>query len=299
MSLTVSLTLTALGGVFYKYDRSQKFMVDPKSLSVGWVQVKDGLYKEEIGRINTRVINVMTNFTQDFMKNTPWGYPITGFQHFIQHRKTYLKSAMGFMGLYLFSYSFILILFWITISPIYLTLFIMLGPFGVWLATIHSFLQANVFTMMFVRMINPSNSLVFQCLALKKYTQIKGLAPVRYYVPITTTYFWIYHLPMKITKYTIITLLFIVQLSFSFIPIIGPFLFQISISPYIGKIYLTRVLRLQHLNNLQRKERFYNHLGLFVSFGITAALLETIPFLSGIAISTNYISTGLWLMDNY
>ncbi|CAL9733971.1 outer spore wall protein Lds1p [Monosporozyma servazzii] len=298
MSLTVSLALTALGGVFYKYDRSQKFMVDPKS-SVGWAHVKEGLYKDEIGRINTRVINIATNFTQDFMKSSPWWYPIRGFEHFIQNRKTYLKSAMGFMGLYLFSFAFILILFWITISPIYLTFFIMLGPFGVWLATIHSFLQANVFTMMFVRLINPSNSLVFQCLTLKKYTKIKLVAPIRYYVPITTTYFWIYHLPMKIGKYAIISILFIIQLSLSFIPIIGPFLFQMSISPYIGKIYLTRILRLQHLNNLQRKERFYNHFGLFVSFGITAALLETIPFLSGVAVSTNYISTGLWLIDNY
>ncbi|KAK5778997.1 hypothetical protein RI543_003617 [Arxiozyma heterogenica] len=69
-------------------------------------------------------------------------------------------------------------------------------------------------------------------------------------------------------------------------------------APYIGRIYLTKILRLQKLNNLQRKEYFYTYLGMFASFGVTAGLLETIPLLSGICLSTNYIATSLWLMDN-
>ena len=212
MSLTVSLTLTALGGVFYKYDRSQKFMVDPQT-SIEWKDISSKVYKHEINKINTRVVNIMSNFAGDFMRGSPWWYPINGTQDLFANRKKYMKSVLGFMGLYLFSFAFIITLYWITITPIYLTLLIMFGPFGIWLATIHSFLHANVLTMLFVRLINPSNTLVFQCLSLRNYTKLRVGFPIRYYVPISAKYFWIYHLPIKVIKYSILILLFIVQLS--------------------------------------------------------------------------------------
>lgn len=300
MCFTISFTLTAINGLLYKYDRSQKFVVLPDS-SIKWNELKGKkVYKNEISKINTRLINTISNFSKTFFQDSPWLYPFKGIINFLQFKEKYLRTASGFLILYLCNFSFILVLYWLTITPIYLTMFLMLGPFGVWLVMFHSFLHANCLTMLSTRLLNPNTSLIFKCLRVHNYMKIKTdkIATVKYYVPMTTAYFWIYYLPRKIILYLVFSTLFLFQVFLSFIPIVGPFLFHLTMAPYIGRIYLTRILRLQNLNNLQRKEYYYTHLGMFTSFGITAGLLETIPFLSGIFLSTNYIATALWLMEN-
>ncbi|KAK5960798.1 Lds1p PWA37_002236 [Arxiozyma heterogenica] len=299
MCFTITFILTAINGLFYKYDRSQKFLVLPDS-STDKNELKDKTYKNEISKINTRVINIISNFSKSFFQDSPWLYPFKGISNFLQFKEKYLRTVLGRFFLYLCNFSFILVLYWLTITPIYLTMFLILGPFGVWLVLFHSILHANCLTMLSSRLMYPNASLIFKCLRVHNYTKVKigNIATIRYYVPITTKYFWVYYLPKKIIKYLFYFTIFLFQIFLSFIPIVGPFLFHLTMAPYIGRIYLTKILRLQKLNNLQRKEYFYTYLGMFASFGVTAGLLETIPLLSGICLSTNYIATSLWLMDN-
>lgn len=298
MGLTISLLLTAAGFLVQKIDPTQIYSKHPDCL-VEWNELKEKGYLAAINRLNKRTAFISFNFWPQFFKDKPYLLPLYGIRDWFTYRKKYTWVTLGVIIPYLFSYFLLANLFWLTIAPWYIVSLAFMFPMGTVIASMHTFLQAHVLTMLFTRLLFTQKDLVTISLRTKNFTNIKTISPKNYYVPSWTKYFWGYYLPKTVLKYGIMALLFLGQVSLSFIPVIGPFLFEMTLSPYISRIYFTRVLKLNGINNLERNEMFYTHLGVYTSFGLTAGLLEFIPILGSFFVTTNIIATTIWMIDNY
>ncbi|KAG0658864.1 hypothetical protein C6P45_002060 [Maudiozyma exigua] len=300
MSVATSLILTGIGGFFYKYDNNLNYEIDP-NISLSVYDYKEKLIIPKCKQYQEYITLAVVNFFQASLNNQPFVYPLRGFLELLYYPNNYLSTTVGTFILYLISYIGITLLFWATLTPLYIGFFIILGPLGVLLAMVHTFLQSNLLTMMFIRLSHISSKLTILC--LNEYLSGNDLSTsetipmTKYYVPIGCTYFWVYYLPMKLLKYTMALLILIILLTISSMPIIGPVLFHLLVSPIITKIYLSKLLRLQKMDKEQRYNIFVTHFGCYTSFGMVASLIETIPIISGFAISTNTIGSTLLALE--
>lgn len=297
MSFSGSLLMTGIGAFMYKYDQNQRFEILPDSQT----RLKDmgsQVYKRQVGKWSTRSMNLINNFFHDLFTGTPYIYPFKGIIEVFKHKKQYSPVVLGTLISYLTSFVVILTLYWGTVAPLYLAFFAILGPFGVAIASVHSIFHVNMLTMLFMRISHFSNPLVRNCLTLNEYVNTNNVDPVKYYVPVRTSYFWTFHLPMKLMEYLLGIFALFLLLTVSCLPIIGPFLFHLAVSPFVGRIYFSKLYRIKGYSNIQRFENFLTHNGFYVSFGITAGLIESFPIVAGLALSTNSLATAVWEIEN-
>lgn len=297
MSVFTTLLLTGLGGMFHKYDSTQKYEMN---LNVD-IPVRD--YKEKVLMPNLetfqeRGTTVAMNFFPDLMNNQPFIYPIKGFIELLYHPRKYLYMVSGTFILYLASFIPLMVLYWLTITPMYFAFLAVLGPFGCVLAILQSFLQGSLLTMMFLRFSFFRNNMVKTCMDNNSEANDSPSGePVRLYVPVRCTYFWLVHLPTKIIKYFLGFITLISLMAISALPIVGPIMFHMLISPFLSKIYISNLLRMKGFSNEERMDYLFQRLGTYTSFGIMAGLLETIPIFSGLALSANIIGMTLLGLD--
>lgn len=299
MSITTTLVLTAIGGIYFKTDDNQIYMKD-RSITdkVNSTSNHKSVYSREFERLKERTISLFQNFFVDLIKNKPFLYPLKGIREFFKHSKVYSHVSLLSVLWYLLSFAIITVLYWATLTPSYFGLFMGLGPIGVALASLHSILHCNMLVMMFMRFTQQKNDIITDCIHQYNFTTFKQQQPIKYYFPKSSKEFWFFHLPKQTAKYLVGSCVLLTLFNISFIPIIGPVTFNLIVSPVIGKIYFSKLLRLQGYSNIQRDDLFFKHLGFYTSFGITIALLESIPIVSGFVITTNTIGTAMWLIEN-
>ncbi|CAB4255309.1 similar to Saccharomyces cerevisiae YAL018C Putative protein of unknown function [Maudiozyma barnettii] len=295
MSVATSLILTGIGGFFYKYDNSQSYELDP-NIYLSVYEYREKVIIPKISNVQEEFTIAIVNFFQGLFNNQPFVYPLRGFLELLYYPDKYLYSSINTFLFYLISYTIITVLYWVTLTPLYVGFFFVLGPLGVLLALVQTFLHANILTMMFMRLSHFANNIVKSCLDIDS-TGTLPTTSIKYYVPISCTYFWALYLPIKILKYFLAVLILLILLTISAMPIIGPVLFHCLISPFITKIYISKTLKLKQLDNQERLHYFAQYFGAYTSFGLVAALLETIPILSGIILSTNVIGTTLLAVE--
>lgn len=299
MSFAGTLLLTGAGGLLSKYGYGQRFEVDPAT-QIPLGEYPDKVYMAKWRQILVRSRSVFHNFINDILSDGAGSYlyPFRSYKMFMAHATKYSLPVLTNLTVYLGLFSLITIVYWATITPMYTALFIFLGPVGIALAIVHSVLQTNVFAMMILRTSHLNSILVTDTIKLRTdETLISQEKPVRYYVPLLSTYFWLYQLPIKSAKYISGLLVLTGLLGVSFIPILGPILFHTLISPFITALYLDKYYRLRGVDNLQRKEEIYKHPGAFTMFGLMAGFLESIPIVAGFTFSTNTIAAALWGID--
>ena len=300
MSVAASLILTGIGGFFYKYENNLNYEID-SNISLSVYDYKDKIIIPKCRKYQEYITLAMVNFFQTSLNNQPFVYPLRGFLELLYYPNLYLSTTVGTFILYLISYIGITLLFWVTLTPLYIGFFIILGPLGISLAIIHTFLQSNLLTMMFMRLSHITSKLTIICLNNNlqgNEDSISEVAPmIKYYVPIGCTYFWVYYLPVKLLKYSVALLVMVVLLTISSMPIIGPILFHLLVSPIITKIYISKISRLQKLDKEQRMNLFVTQFGCYTSFGSVSSLIECIPIISGFAISTNTIGCTLLALE--
>ncbi|CAI4054544.1 Lds1p SKDI_01G0540 [Saccharomyces kudriavzevii IFO 1802] len=298
MSFTGSLALAGVGGLVYKFGGGQSYVKLPH-VNIPFNQYLDKVYKEHFTKVVNRTRNVLMNFFKDAFTGGAFMYPFRGFMEFNANKGSYSTAMLGILSSYLVMFALVSFVYWATITPMYTAFLIVLGPVGLFIAILHSFLQANVFTLLFMRLSHFNNHLVEVCLKKKGLEQaLEGAKPIKYYVPINSVYFWAYYFPFKLIKYILGSVVLSALLLLSFFPLAGPILFHILISPFIAQIYFTKVLRLQNFSNIQRRENIYLHAGQYASFGFSAGLIESVPILAGFAISTNTIGSVLLNLDH-
>ncbi|CAI4054303.1 hypothetical protein N7582_000046 [Saccharomyces uvarum] len=297
MSFTGSLVLAGVGGLVYKFAGGQSYEKLP-AVDIPFNEFSDKVYKKHFTKVVDRTKYILMNFFKDAFTGGAFIYPFRGFLEFNANKGSYSTTMLSVLSSYLVMFALVSFVYWATITPMYTAFLIVLGPVGLFIAILHSFLQANVFTLLFMRLSHFNNRLVEICLKKKGLQQDSHLGkPIKYYVPVNSVYFWAYYFPFKLVKYILGLIVLLALLFVSFFPLVGPILFHILISPFIAQIYFSKVLRLQKFNNLQRRENFYLHAGQYASFGLLAGLIESVPVLAGFAISTNTIGSVLLNID--
>ncbi|CCD26422.1 Lds1p NDAI_0H02480 [Naumovozyma dairenensis CBS 421] len=293
MSFLGSLALTGIGAAVYKYDKDQKFEKHP-NIQVPFEDYRQKVYTKEYKLMKNRVHILFKNFLSELFTGSPEKYPFQAFTELSKNRSDYSLTVLTVLTIYLIMFSLVLGFYWISITPIYSVLFMVFGPVGMVITGLHSVLHANMFTLLFMRMSHINNNLVNTCLKIHTKDDLKNRKkPIKYYVPINSLYFWIYQLPVKGVKYILGISILMILLSISFLPVVGPIAFHFMITPFVTKIYFSKFLRLKSYSNVERYEIFFQKFGMYTSFGMAAVLLESIPIVSGIALSTNTIGITL------
>ncbi|SCU84827.1 LANO_0C02476g1_1 [Lachancea nothofagi CBS 11611] len=297
MSFTGSLVLSGIGGLVYKYGGQQSER--ETEVPVGFQSLTIGFFQARIRVFRTRLETLSRTFWRQLVETSGYKYPIRGVSEMFRSGAYFFPWARAF-AFYLVLYLTIAFIYFCTILPVYLALLAFLGPIGFAIAYLHFLLHSNMLTMMVMRFTQLHNSLFDLALVhngkeifVKTAIQSPTL-PKRYYVPLNTYYFWLNYLPWRIFIFGFGFTVLIVLLLISFIPIIGPFIFNALISPFIARIYFSRFLRLKKLDNKQRNDEFYFNFGTYVSFGFVAGQLEILPFVSGLIYSSNSVGGGLF-----
>lgn len=297
MSFAGSLFLTGVGALVYKYDVGQVYQVHPDS-ELSFKDFNQKVYKKKGESLTYRMSRALGNFFNDFFDGSAFLLPFKGIREFFKFKGEYALSVLGIFALYLLMYTVVSIVYWATITPVYTAMFAIFGPTGLLVACIHSFLHANALTMMFMRLCHFNNHLSVIAFKQHGYSQVFSKAPIRYYVPMGSIYFWTFYFPLKIFKYFLGTIVLIGLLVVSSLPLVGPPTFSYLISPFIAKVYFSKVLRLKGYDNFQRQNEFYEHFGQYFAFGFSCGILENIPIFAGFALCTNTIAGALWGMQN-
>ena len=292
--MATSLLLTGLGGAFHRYYASQTYELDP-CIDVPVSQYRERVLIPWLIHIRDRYLESLVNFFPGLVNNQPFVYPIRGVVELVYRRRDYRRTAGGCFIIYLVAYTVVLFMHWATLAPLYIAFFAVLGPLGFVLAVIHSLLQANVLTMMFIRLSHFPSKSVNYCLELNcgGDWSVPQTITVRYYIPLGCYYFWLVHLPLKVAKMVVTAIILVIMMGISSLPIVGPILFHLIIAPFITRIYLSRMLRLKGYNDDEISAFFARHLGAYTSFGIMAGAIETIPVIAGLAVSTNMLGATL------
>lgn len=110
--------------------------------------------------------------------------------------------------------------------------------------------------------------------------------------------FWINDLPLIILRqiYHWCTSLLLVLISL--IPLLGPTIVNQLLSPKRGYFYSQRYLKQLKLSEKQRNDRFYEHFGQYTAFGMMSGVMEFIPFISIITMTSNVVAGALWAADD-
>ena len=300
MSVAGSLFLTGLGGFAHKYDHTQVYQPHP-NLHYPIRQYGSHVIKAEILETSELISELILNFLPEFFTNHPFIYPFKGLLELFRNRSVYSHISVGIVTTYLFSFAIVLFVYWFSIAPVYFSLMAVFGPLGFIIAGLQCVLQANLLTMLFMRTSFMFNGLVPLCLKFYKGDSKKTLLSfhdaIKYYVPVRSAYFWLIHLPFKGFKYLLGLLILVLLLGISSIPVLGPFLFHLSTSSVLTRIYSSKFLRMNGTSTKERSTLFYKHFGFYTSFGMVAGLLETVPILSGFCLCSNVIGATLWHID--
>ncbi|CCF60426.1 hypothetical protein KAFR_0K00710 [Kazachstania africana CBS 2517] len=297
MSFALSLLLTGAGGLAYKFDREQILKPHP-GIKYDFNDYNlHGLkrcFKESLERCETGAKNFIPLFRKSLF------YPLKGMVTLARNKKLYASEVIYIQSVYCVMYFIILTLYLNTITPMYVSFLALLGPLGVMIATLHGLLHANLLTMMFMRMSHFQAKLVILTCKREPDVPIYPIGkPVKYYIPWNCKYFWLVYFPLKFVKYLYGYIVLCVLLVISALPIIGPFLFHFLVSPFITKIYFSKNLRINGVSNINRQNFFYDNLGSYVAFGLTAGFLESIPIIAGFMLSVNSMSSAMWFNDNF
>ena len=214
----------------------------------------------------------------------------------------YWKSSLPIMLAYILLNSVVSLVYMLTILPVYTPMSLVLGPIGLVIAWGHMFLHTNMLTMMTIRLSQLSSFTMFQGMRLRglnvRISDDTNHKPVKYYYPMASTYYFFNHVPWKLLEYTVGFGTLCILLLISCIPILGPFIFHLMISPFIARIYWAPYLKYCRVDNLQRESRFYLHLGEYTAFGMVTGQVETWPLVSALAYTAHALAICQWAQDS-
>lgn len=105
---------------------------------------------------------------------------------------------------------------------------------------------------------------------------------------------WTTQLLWMAFKFSIKTTLFLLAFALSFVPIVGPLVVKQFYSASRAREYRRRHFELLRLSTEEEKLQYYEGYGFYTAFGVSTSLLEFLPIISGITISSNYMGSALW-----
>ncbi|CDO95677.1 unnamed protein product [Kluyveromyces dobzhanskii CBS 2104] len=299
MSFVGTLICCGFGGLIFKYgDQTHTLLQPPTELGIQDYTV--GFTKSKIKVLKRRFQDATKSFLPGLLSPGVYLYPIVSYWELLSTPE-YWTSSIPIMVVYLMLYAVVTFVYLLTILPVYAPLSVLFGPVGIAIAWVHMFLHTNLLTMMTIRMSQMNSFTMYQGMITRRLDVniiVDGdEQPVKYYYPVASTYFFVNHLPWKISEYIAGFITLCGLLLISAIPVLGPFAFHALIAPFITRIYWAPYLRYQKVNNLQREARFYSMLGQYTAFGLVAGQLESWPILSAFAYSAHATAICQWAQD--
>lgn len=181
-----------------------------------------------------------------------------------------------------------------------------LGPLGIILVHIQWLLQTNALTAIVSRKIilTHINNQIFDTTLflhgekefLRKAKYIK-VAPQPKILHWSRNEFWVTIVPRRALTLLRKALIMILLALISVIPLVGPPITNQLVSARRAYSYMGRYFTLKGCNDKEAKDFEYEHLGLFLSFGMAAGILEFIPLFSIITITSNTVGAARWSVD--
>lgn len=193
------------------------------------------------------------------------------------------------------------LLYYFTLFPFVLGIStVLFGPLGITIAVVHSMLHVNLYATSVTRV----GCLGHAAAILEKLFTDKGAPKENIrrlhqpaYPVVLEKRNWTQSLSIFVAKTMAHFIIFSVLLCISLIPIIGIVLAKLLRSAPIGyDYYLIHLARRKALEKRGRDE-FYREIGKFTAFGIVSGALELIPILSGITITSNFLGSGICVLE--
>lgn len=197
------------------------------------------------------------------------------------------------------------ILYYTIIMPTVLAWAIVaLGPLGVIIVNIQWLLQTNALTAMVCRniVLTPIYNNIFDTTLylhgqhefLRSAKYIKISPKQEFKANWTMPEFWIFSLPTWCVSILRSILILLIISSISVVPLIGPTIANQLISGRRAFSYMGRYFTLKGISKDQAKDFQYEHIGLFLSFGMAAGFLEMLPLVSIFTITSNTAGAARW-----
>ncbi|CAI4052715.1 hypothetical protein SUVZ_15G1070 [Saccharomyces uvarum] len=269
-------------------------------------------FPDTIPTMKLRYDLLKKNFIKEIFSSKAFIYPFLGFYEVLTN-PVYWKHIFLFALCYALIFITIAGLFYIIFVPLLVPwAIVLLGPLGVVLVHIQWILQTNVLTAFVCRTLvltHITNQIFDISLVLQdqdeflnagkhlpkpqiKHRNIDEPDAVRNFNTIKGN--WVFKIPkflfgmiFKLSDFTTLTLL-------SLIPIIGPILANQLMAPRRTYTYLQRYFLLRGFSKKEAKDFQYEHYASFICFGMSAGLLEIIPFFTIITISSNTVGAAKW-----
>ncbi|CAI4050995.1 Rrt8p SKDI_15G1120 [Saccharomyces kudriavzevii IFO 1802] len=269
-------------------------------------------FPDTISTMKRRYNLAKKNFIKEVFSSGAFIYPFLGFYEVLTN-PVYWKHIFLFALCYAIIFITIAGLFYVALVPLLVTwAILLLGPLGVVLVHIQWILQTNVLTAFVCRTLvltHITNQIFDISLVLQDQDEFLNEAkilpkPQRPHRKIdepdavrnfnTVKGHWVFKIPrlffrflFKMSNFTSLTLL-------SLIPIIGPILANQIMAPRRTFTYLQRYFLLKGFTKKQAKDFQYEHYASFICFGMSAGLLELVPFFTIVTISSNTVGAAKW-----
>lgn len=269
-------------------------------------------FPDTIPTMKLRYDLLKKNFIKEIFSSKAFIYPFLGFYEVLTN-PVYWKHIFLFALCYALIFITIAGLFYVTFVPLLVPwAIVLLGPLGVVLVHIQWILQTNVLTAFVCRTLvltHITNQIFDISLVLQdqdeflnegkhlpkaqiKHRDIDEPDAVRNFNTIKGN--WVFKIPkflfgtiFKLSDFTSLTLL-------SLIPVVGPILANQLMAPRRTYTYLQRYFLLRGFSKKEAKNFQYEHYASFICFGMSAGLLEIIPFFTIITISSNTVGAAKW-----
>ncbi|SCU96488.1 LAMI_0F06722g1_1 [Lachancea mirantina] len=223
---------------------------------------------------------------------------------FVFFEKNYFwKEACLVFLTYSTKFILIAILYYFIIFPFVLGIStLLLGPLGVTVAVIHSVLHVNCYANKTTRLASARHGLqIFNKLMQNsddRHRMTLGLVNWNIRKDQWRGTHWSRRLPSMLCRFVRVWVSSTAQFLLSLVPIVGIILVsQLNVANR-GYDYAEIFLELQMPNAIQNGMAYYEEFGKNAIFGQVAGILESIPILSGLLITTNYVARALWFQDD-
>ena len=179
---------------------------------------------------------------------------------------------------------------------------VLLGPFGVTIAVLHSFLHVNLYATSLTRLgcLGYAKVMLEKLLRDKKDQSAVVAKIIRQQaravqLPVAKRH-WTQSLIVFLVKAAIRISFFSLLFVVSFLPIVGVVVVKMVRCGDIGYDYSIPYPS-NCRNPVQRRgDDFYSNIGKYMAFGITSGFLELLPVISGLTIASNYLGRATWFL---
>ncbi|AMD21476.1 HER197Cp [Eremothecium sinecaudum] len=224
-------------------------------------------------------------------------YPFQALNLFFTKRD-YFSIAIENYAWYLLYFLVSAVIYGVCVWPtLMFTYSLIFGPGVAIVGTLHFFLHVNLWTMQWLRSraVSTKRRLAVTISELESFPALLQTVSSNqfssnsiHYEDLSHFGFWVNDIPWQVGKYVLVTSWGLFKCAIAFIPIVGVVLVVLIEAPTTGWLYF---------DSMRPGVGFYEDFAKYTAFGVSSALLDLIPALSGLTFTTNMIASAIMVKD--